>query len=123
MKIPDNLKKSSFVNGALFVTICIIITKILGVLYVIPFHAMIGESGGALYGYAYTIYVFFLSISSAGIPLAISKIISESIQMLHIRIMTQIKLCQSAVTDHKMLQFRILAEVDTSDRTGINLNI
>ena len=77
MKIPDNLKKSSFVNGALFVTICIIITKILGVLYVIPFHAMIGESGGALYGYAYTIYVFFLSISSAGIPLAISKIISE----------------------------------------------
>lgn len=77
MKIPDNLKKSSFINGALFVTICIIITKILGVLYVIPFHAMIGESGGALYGYAYTIYVFFLSLSSAGIPLAISKIISE----------------------------------------------
>lgn len=77
MKIPDNLKKSSFINGALFVTICIIITKILGVLYVIPFHSMIGEEGGALYGYAYTIYVFFLSLSSAGIPLAISKIISE----------------------------------------------
>ena len=72
-----NMKKNSFINGALFVTLCIFITKALGVLYVIPFHSLIGEKGGALYGYAYTIYVFFISISSAGIPLAISKIISE----------------------------------------------
>lgn len=71
------LKKNSFINGALFVTLGIIFTKILGVLYVIPFHSLIGERGGALYGYAYSIYVFFISLSTAGIPLAISKIISE----------------------------------------------
>ena len=77
MKRDIVMKKSSFVNGALITTIGIIITKILGVLYVIPFHAIIGEAGGALYGYAYTIYLFFMSLSSAGIPLAISRIVSE----------------------------------------------
>ena len=77
MKKDITMKKSSFVNGALITTIGIVITKILGILYVIPFHAIIGEAGGALYGYAYTIYLLFMSLSSAGIPLAISKIVSE----------------------------------------------
>lgn len=71
------MKKNSFIDGALLVTIGIMITKILGILYVIPFHSLIGERGGALYGYAYSIYVLFISISTAGIPLAISKIVSE----------------------------------------------
>lgn len=71
------LKKSGFLEGAFIATICIIITKILGVLYVIPFYGIIGEKGGTLYGYAYNIYNIFLIISSAGIPLAISKLTSE----------------------------------------------
>lgn len=71
------MKKNSFVQGAFVATLGIVITKILGVLYVIPFYAIIGEKGGALYGYAYTLYLLFMAISSAGIPLAISKIISE----------------------------------------------
>ena len=77
MKKDITMRKTSFVNGALITTIGIVITKILGILYVIPFHAIIGEAGGALYGYAYTIYLLFMSLSSAGIPLAISKIVSE----------------------------------------------
>ncbi len=71
------MKKSTFVKGAFITTLGIVLSKILGVLYVIPFHAIIGEKGGALYGYAYTIYLLFMSISSAGIPLAISKVVSE----------------------------------------------
>lgn len=70
-------KKSGFIEGAFIATVCIIITKILGVLYVIPFYNIIGEKGGTLYGYAYNIYNIFLIISSAGIPLAISKLTSE----------------------------------------------
>lgn len=77
MKKDKTMRKSSFVKGAFIATLGIVITKILGILYVIPFHAIIGESGGALYGYAYTIYLLFMSLSSAGIPLAISKIVSE----------------------------------------------
>lgn len=71
------LKKNSFMQGALIATIGIVICKVLGILYVIPFYAIIGEQGGALYGYAYNIYSIFLGISAAGIPLAMSKIISE----------------------------------------------
>lgn len=71
------MKKSSFVKGALITTLGIVIAKILGILYVIPFHAIIGDEGGALYGYAYTIYTLFVSLASAGIPLAISKLVSE----------------------------------------------
>ena len=71
------MKKNTFVKGALITTIGIVLTKILGILYVIPFHAIIGDEGGALYGYAYTIYLFFVSFSSAGVPLAVSKIVSE----------------------------------------------
>lgn len=77
MKKDITMRKTSFVNGALITTIGIVIAKILGILYVIPFHAIIGDAGGALYGYAYTIYLLFMSLSSAGIPLAISKIVSE----------------------------------------------
>lgn len=71
------MKKSNFINGALIATICIIFTKIIGLLYVIPFYSIIGEQGGALYGYAYNIYNIFLIISSAGIPLAVSKLTCE----------------------------------------------
>ena len=77
MKKDRTMIKNSFLNGAFITTLGIIITKILGIIYVIPFHSIIGESGGALYGYAYTIYLLFMSISSAGIPLAISKVVSE----------------------------------------------
>ncbi len=71
------MKKNSFVEGTFIATISIILVKILGVLYVIPFYKIIGESGGALYSYAYNVYNLFLNISTAGIPVAISKIISE----------------------------------------------
>lgn len=71
------MKKNSFINGALIATAAIVITKILGIVYVIPFYAIIGESNIALYGYAYTIYNLFLSLSTVGIPPAMSKLISE----------------------------------------------
>ena len=71
------MKKSNFVKGALITTLGIVIAKILGIIYVIPFHSIIGDEGGALYGYAYTIYTLFVSLASAGIPLAISKLVSE----------------------------------------------
>lgn len=71
------MKKNSFINGALISTIGIVTTKFLGIIYVIPFYAIIGEANIALYGYAYTIYNLFLSLSTVGIPPAMSKLISE----------------------------------------------
>lgn len=71
------MRKNSFINGALIATIGIVVTKFLGIIYVIPFYAIIGEANIALYGYAYTIYNLFLSLSTVGIPPAMSKLISE----------------------------------------------
>lgn len=71
------MKKNSFMEGAVIATLGIIVVKVIGLIYVIPFNSIIGEKGGALYGYAYNIYMLFLSISSAGFPFAISKLTSE----------------------------------------------
>ena len=71
------LKKSSFLEGAFIATACIILSKVLGILYVIPFYKIIGQQGGALYGYAYNIYNVFYTVSTAGIPFAICKLTSE----------------------------------------------
>ena len=73
----SKLKKNGFLQGAMIATLGIAITKVLGILYVIPFYALIGDTAGSLYGYAYNIYMIFLGIGYAGIPLAMSKIISE----------------------------------------------
>lgn len=75
------MKKNSFIEGAVIATLGIIIVKVIGLLYVIPFNAIIGEQGGALYGYAYNIYNLFLAMSSAGFPFAISKLTSEYIAL------------------------------------------
>ena len=71
------MKKNSFIEGTVIATVFIFLVKILGMLYVVPFYSIVGSRGAALYSYAYNIYLIFLSISSAGIPNAISKLISE----------------------------------------------
>lgn len=71
------MRKNSFIEGTIVATLGILIVKVIGVIYVIPFNAIIGEQGGALYGYGYNVYQLFLSVSSAGFPFAISKLTSE----------------------------------------------
>lgn len=71
------MKKNSFMEGSFISTIGIILCKIIGLIYVIPFYAMISNTGAALYSYAYSIYAVFLSLSTSGIPIAMSKLISE----------------------------------------------
>jgi O-antigen/teichoic acid export membrane protein len=71
------MKKYNFLKGATVATFYIILGKVIGILYAIPFHSLVGAKGGALYGYAYSIYTVFLMLSTVGIPLAVSKIVSE----------------------------------------------
>ncbi len=71
------MKKTGFLAGAAISTIGIIICKVIGLIYVIPFYAIIGVAGGALYSYAYSIYNMFLNLATSGIPVAMSKIVSE----------------------------------------------
>lgn len=71
------MKKNTFIQGTIFSYIAILLTKILGAIYVIPFYKIIGETGGTLYSYAYNVYALFLEISTSGIPTAVAIIIAE----------------------------------------------
>ncbi len=71
------MRKNSFVEGTIIATVAIFLVKIIGMLYVIPFYAIVGVKGAALYAYAYNIYGLFLEISTAGLPNAIGKLVNE----------------------------------------------
>jgi O-antigen/teichoic acid export membrane protein len=71
------MKRNSFVEGTVLASFSLIFIKILGAVYVIPFYSIVGELGGALYSYAYTVYSLVINICTTGLPLAISKIVSE----------------------------------------------
>ena len=68
---------SKLLRGTFILTLGTIISKVLGLFYVIPFNAIVGEEGTALYQYSYVPYTIFISVATAGIPLAISKFISK----------------------------------------------
>ncbi|MCL1950608.1 MAG: polysaccharide biosynthesis protein [Turicibacter sp.] len=61
----------------MILSISMFATRLLGVVYVIPFQQMVGETGMALYSHAYNIYGLFLSLSTLGIPVGMAKFISR----------------------------------------------
>ena len=75
------MKRSGFLAGAAISVLGIVICKVIGLVYVIPFYAIIGTQGGALYSYAYSIYNVFLNLATSGIPVAMSKVVSEYNEM------------------------------------------
>lgn len=68
---------SNIVRGSMLLTIATFLSKFLGLVYLIPFNALVGAEGGALYNFAYVPYNIMLSISTIGIPLAMSKTVSK----------------------------------------------
>ncbi len=71
-------KEASFVKGALILAMSSIIVKIIGAVFRIPLTNLVGEYTMGLYSIAYRYYSILLTIATAGIPIAISKMISES---------------------------------------------
>ncbi len=69
--------RKTFVQGAIILGSAGVIVKVLGAFFRIPLGNMIGSEGMGYYQTAYPIYVFLLVLSTAGIPTAISKIVSE----------------------------------------------
>ena len=58
-----------------------LLVKLLGAFFRIPLQALIGEEGMAYYGYAYPLYSLFLVVATAGIPVAISRLVSERLAL------------------------------------------
>ena len=68
---------SKLLRGTFILTLGTIISKLLGLFYVIPFVAIVGTEGTGLYQYAYVPYTIFLSFATAGVPLAVSKFVAK----------------------------------------------
>lgn len=75
------MSKESYLKGAAILAVGAIVAKFLGIFFKIPLAHYIGDVGLGLYAYPYPIYSFFLSISIIGLPLAISKLISERVAL------------------------------------------
>lgn len=71
-------KKQSFLGGAAILAAAVAAVKIIGAVYKIPLGNIIGDEGKAHFTVAYNIYNLLLTISTAGLPLAISKLTSEA---------------------------------------------
>jgi O-antigen/teichoic acid export membrane protein len=68
---------SKLLRGTFILTLGTILSKVLGLLYVIPFYAIVNKYGTVLYSYSYIPYTIFISIATAGVPLAVSKFIAK----------------------------------------------
>ncbi|WDV45552.1 polysaccharide biosynthesis protein [Clostridiaceae bacterium M8S5] len=71
------MNKKSFLQGAVILGAAGIFVKILGALYRIPLLNIIGDEGIGYYQTSYPIYSLLFAISTAGLPVAIAKLVSE----------------------------------------------
>ncbi|WP_047376221.1 polysaccharide biosynthesis protein [Exiguobacterium sp. ZOR0005] len=75
--VKQDSGRESFVKGTLLLSAGNLISRMLGLLYTFPFQAMVGIAGVTLYQAAYTYYALMIAISTAGIPVAVSKFIAK----------------------------------------------
>ena len=73
-----NLKKQSFLHGAFVLALATAIVKVIGACYKIPMVRIIGNQGYTYFLAAYDIYSVLLTVSTAGLPVAMSRMISEA---------------------------------------------
>ena len=78
-------KGGSFVKQAAILAAASLLVRFLGFIYRWPLTNMIGDEGNAIYAGGYYIYTFLLILSSAGLPAAISKLVSERIALKQYR--------------------------------------
>ncbi len=71
-------KGQNFLHGAMIYTIGIIVIKILGAFYKIPLGNILDDDGFNHFDVTYKIYNVFLTIATAGVPVALSRLISEA---------------------------------------------
>ena len=76
-------KKQNFLQGTAMLAMATAIVKVIGALYKIPLNAIIGKQGFGYYSTAYEIYAVLLMISTAGLPVAMSRMISQASTLGH----------------------------------------
>lgn len=78
LPLPKTSSKQSFLHGALILTAATAIVKVIGALFTIPLANLLTGDGMGYFYTAYDIYNVLLVISTAGLPVAMSRMVSEA---------------------------------------------
>ena len=81
--MSDTQKKQNYLQGTALLAMATAIVKVIGALYKIPLNAIIGAQGFGYFNTAYEIYNVLLMVSTAGLPVAMSRMISQANSLGH----------------------------------------
>ena len=71
-------KKQNYMHGAAILTVGVIIMKVLGFFYKVPLVNILGDKGFGIFISAYNIYNIFFTLATAGLPVALSRLVAEA---------------------------------------------
>ncbi len=72
-------KTRSFMGGTLILVLSNLVVKVIGALFKIPLARLLTEEGMAIFNTAYQVYAALFAVSTTGLPVAISKLMAESV--------------------------------------------
>ena len=78
MELREKKRKQSVLGGVAVLTVASLLVKVIGVFYKIPLTYLLGDEGMGYFNSAYTIYAWLYMISTAGLPIGVSILISEA---------------------------------------------
>ena len=81
--MSETSKKQNFLQGAALLAIATAIVKLIGAFYKLPLNMAIGAEGYSYFTTAYDIYSVMLLISTAGLPVAVSRMVSQESTLEH----------------------------------------
>lgn len=71
-------KQQNFLSGAIVLVVANALVKVIGALFKIPLTNMIGAEGMGIFSVAYNLYTALFVLSTAGLPVAVSKMVAEA---------------------------------------------
>lgn len=75
------MSKDSLIKGTIILAVAALVARVLGIVQRVPLQHMLHDDGMATFGIAYNIYSIMLIVATAGIPSAISKLVSERVEL------------------------------------------
>lgn len=96
-------KRQNFIHGAAILTVGVVIMKILGALYKVPLGNILGDYGYGIFLSTYNVYNIFFTLSTAGLPVALSRMIAE--EDAHGKVAAKEKTFRTAVVTFALIGF------------------
>ena len=133
---PDKLKgsstkQSSFLSGVMILTVSNLLVKVAGLLFKVPMNYIVGDAGMGYYNSAYSVYTLFYMLSTSGLPVALSVMVSErrsrgnteAAKLIYRLALTIFFIIGLAVCLVMLIFPNALAELIKSDRSALSIAV